>query len=110
MEELKHELEKLSKTYVDTPEKEEKILIPFIKRLLELPMKERRKVIPTIGELQYERGEGWMTCCDPATLSGCRTVRMWQQTRNGPGIPHKLQLTLQIAFSLYSQLAGRVYK
>ena len=30
MEELKHELEKLSKTYVDTPEKEEKILIPFI--------------------------------------------------------------------------------
>ena len=33
MEELKHELEKLSKTYVDTPEKEEKILIPFIKRL-----------------------------------------------------------------------------
>ena len=66
MEELKHELEKLAKTYVDTPEKEEKILIPFIKRLLELPMKERRKVIPTIGELQYERGEGWMTCCDPA--------------------------------------------
>lgn len=66
MEELKHELEKLAKTYVDTPEKEEKILIPFIKRLLELPMKERRKMIPTIGELQYERGEGWMTCCDPA--------------------------------------------
>ena len=31
MEELKHELEKLSKTYVDTPEKEEKILIPFQK-------------------------------------------------------------------------------
>ncbi len=27
MEELKRELEKLSKTYVDTPEKEEKILI-----------------------------------------------------------------------------------
>ena len=27
MEELKHELEKLAKTYVDTPEKEEKILI-----------------------------------------------------------------------------------
>ena len=26
MEELKRELEKLSKTYVDTPEKEEKIL------------------------------------------------------------------------------------
>ena len=52
MEELKHELEKLAKTYVDTPEKEEKILIPFIKRLLELPMKERRKMIPTIGELQ----------------------------------------------------------
>ena len=31
MEELKRELEKLSKTYVDTPEKEEKILIPFMK-------------------------------------------------------------------------------
>ena len=43
MEELKRELEKLSKTYVDTPEKEEKILIPFIKRLLELSVKERRK-------------------------------------------------------------------
>ena len=36
MEELKKELEKLSKAYVDTPENEEKILIPFIKRLLEL--------------------------------------------------------------------------
>ena len=35
MEELKKELEKLSKAYVDTPENEEKILIPFIKRLLE---------------------------------------------------------------------------
>ena len=42
MEELKRELEKLSKTYVDTPEKEEKILIPFIKRLLELSVKERK--------------------------------------------------------------------
>lgn len=40
MEELKRELEKLSKTYVDTPEKEEKILIPFIKRLLELSVKD----------------------------------------------------------------------
>ena len=37
MEELKHELEKLSKTYVDTPEKEEKILIPFIKRTEKTP-------------------------------------------------------------------------
>lgn len=36
MEELKKELEKLSKAYVDTPENEEKILIPFVKRLLEL--------------------------------------------------------------------------
>ena len=67
MEELKHELEKLAKTYVDTPEKEEKILIPFIKRLLELPMKERRKMIPTIGELQYDKRRRLvMTCCDPA--------------------------------------------
>ena len=41
MEELKKELEKLSKAYVDIPENEEKILIPFVKRLLELPMKER---------------------------------------------------------------------
>ena len=31
MEELKKELEKLSKAYVDTPENEEKILIPFLK-------------------------------------------------------------------------------
>ena len=29
MEELKKELEKLSKAYVDTPENEEKILIPL---------------------------------------------------------------------------------
>lgn len=41
MEELKHELEKLSKTYVDTPEKEEKILIPFIKN---------QKVVRTFSE------------------------------------------------------------
>lgn len=53
MEELKKELEKLSKAYVDTPENEEKILIPFIKRLLELPMKERRKLLPVIRDLQW---------------------------------------------------------
>lgn len=57
MEELKRELEKLSKTYVDTPEKEEKILIPFIKRLLELSVKERRKLLPTIRELQWIKGK-----------------------------------------------------
>ena len=53
MEELKKELEKLSKAYVDTPENEEKILIPFVKRLLELPMKERRKLLPVIQDLQW---------------------------------------------------------
>ncbi|HJA56656.1 MAG TPA: hypothetical protein H9951_15005 [Candidatus Bacteroides intestinigallinarum] len=53
MEELKKELEKLSKAYVDTPENEEKILIPFIKRLLKLPMKERRKLLPVIRDLQW---------------------------------------------------------
>ena len=51
MEELKHELEKLSKAYKDTPEKEEKVLIPFIKKLLELPMKERRKLLPVIRDV-----------------------------------------------------------
>ena len=56
MEELKKELEKLSKAYVDTPENEEKILIPFIKRLLELPMKDRRKLLPLIRELQWIKG------------------------------------------------------
>ena len=50
MEELKKELEKLSKAYVDIPENEEKILIPFVKRLLELPMKERRKLLPVIRD------------------------------------------------------------
>lgn len=53
MEELKKELEKLSKAYVDIPENEEKILIPFVKRLLELPMKERRKLLPVIRDLQW---------------------------------------------------------
>lgn len=56
MEELKHELEKLSKAYKDTPEKEEKVLIPFIKKLLELPMKERRKLLPVIRDLQWIKG------------------------------------------------------
>ena len=64
MEELKRELEKLSKTYVDTPEKEEKILIPFIKRLLELSVKERRKFLPTIRELQWIKGKFSETFCD----------------------------------------------
>ena len=64
MEELKRELEKLSKTYVDTPEKEEKILIPFIKRLLELSVKERRKLLPTIRELQWIKGKFSETFCD----------------------------------------------
>lgn len=56
MEELKHELEKLSKAYKDTTEKEEKVLIPFIKKLLELPMKERRKLLPVIRDLQWIKG------------------------------------------------------
>ena len=64
MEELKKELEKLSKAYVDTPEKEEKILIPFIKRLLELSVKERRKLLPTIRELQWIKGKFSETFCD----------------------------------------------
>lgn len=70
MEELKKELEKLSKAYVDTPENEEKILIPFIKRLLELPMKDRRKLLPLIRELQWIKGRfaGFSseTTCSPA--------------------------------------------
>lgn len=57
MEELKHELEKLSKAYKDTTEKEEKVLIPFIKKLLELPMKERRKLLPVIRDLQWIKGK-----------------------------------------------------
>lgn len=57
MEELKHELEKLSKAYKDTSEKEEKVLIPFIKKLLELPMKERRKLLPVIRDLQWIKGK-----------------------------------------------------
>lgn len=57
MEELKHELEKLSKAYKDTSEKEEQVLIPFIKRLLELPMKERRKLLPVIRDLQWIKGK-----------------------------------------------------
>lgn len=66
MEELKQELVKLSKSYMDTPEEEVKVLIPFIKKLLEHSVKERRKVIPIIRKWEYERGEGWMTNCDPA--------------------------------------------
>ena len=66
MEELKKELEKLSKAYVDTPENEEKILIPFIKRLLELPMKDRRKLLPLIRELQWikQTGDGYGISCE----------------------------------------------
>ena len=37
-------------------ENEEKILIPFIKKLLELPMKDRRKLLPLIRELQWIKG------------------------------------------------------
>ena len=70
MEELKKELEKLSKAYVDTPENEEKILIPFIKKLLELPMKDRRKLLPLIRELQWIKsrftGFNSITTCSAA--------------------------------------------
>lgn len=66
MEKVKSELKKLSKVYLDTPENEEKVLIPFVKRVLELPMKARRKLIPTIRRLAYERGEGWTSSIDPA--------------------------------------------
>ena len=38
---------------MDTPENEERVLIPFVKKLLELPMKERRKLLPAIRELQW---------------------------------------------------------
>lgn len=70
MEELKLELEKRSKAYLDTPEKEEEVLIPFIKRLLERPMKERRKLLPIVRDLQWIKGKfmGYTseTSCKPA--------------------------------------------
>ena len=82
MEELKKELEKLSKAYVDTPENEEKILIPFIKKLLELPMKDRRKLLPLIRELQWIKsrftGFNSITTCSAARahfLSAVQFVR-----------------------------------
>ena len=82
MEELKKELEKLSKAYVNTPENEEKILIPFVKRLLELPMKERRKLLPVIRDLQWIKskfaGFSSETTCCPVCLR--------QQTGDGYGI------------------------
>lgn len=37
MEELKHELEKLAKTYVDTPEKEEKDIDSFYQAIIRTP-------------------------------------------------------------------------
>ena len=88
MEELKKELEKLSKAYVDTPENEEKILIPFIKRLLELPMKDRRKLLPLIRELQWIKGRfaGFSSETTCSTFSIDSTVCMCQQTGDGYGI------------------------
>ena len=91
MEELKKELEKLSKAYVDTPENEEKILIPFIKRLLELPMKDRRKLLPLIRELQWIKGRfagfsSETTCSAARAFSIGSTVCMCQQTGDGYGI------------------------
>jgi len=107
MEKLKHELEKLSKAYKDTPEKEEKVLIPFIKRLLEPPMKERRKLLPTIRELQWITGK---LQAGQGMLSGCRAVCVLQQTGNGLGLSYKLPSVLQTAFPLHALLADRVYK
>lgn len=68
MEELKHELRKLSKAYADTPEQEEKVLIPFIKKLLERPIKERRKLLPVIQDLQWGKSVGFLSAasCSPA--------------------------------------------
>lgn len=92
MEELKKEQEKLSKAYVDTPKNEEKILIPFIKRLLELPMKDRRKLLPLIRELQWIKGRfagfsSETTCsAGTGTFSIGSTVCMCQQTGDGYGI------------------------
>lgn len=80
MEELKKELEKLSKAYVDTPENEEKILIPFIKRLLALPMKERRKLLPVIRELEWIKSKfaafSSMTSCSAARAHFLSAVQL----------------------------------
>ena len=91
MEELKRELEKLSKTYVDTPEKEEKILIPFIKRLLELSVKERRKLLPTIRELQWIKGKFSETFCDHHRARFLGAVQFVLL----PHRPHRRRLRLQ---------------
>lgn len=96
MEELKKELEKLSKAYVDTPENEEKILIPFVKRLLELPMKERRKLLPVIRDLQWIKSK-FAGFSSETTCSAARahfpircSVCLRQQTRDGYGISCKV--------------------
>lgn len=97
MEELKKELEKLSKAYVDTPENEEKILIPFVKRLLELPMKERRKLLPWfIRDLQWIKSKfaGFSSeiTCSAARAHFLSAVQFVcsQQTRDGYGISCKV--------------------
>ncbi|MDE6347262.1 MAG: hypothetical protein K2L60_00995 [Bacteroides sp.] len=68
METVKQELEELSKAYRDTPENEEQTLIPFVKKLLKLPMKERQKLLPDIRELQWIKNSKGnfksMTYCD----------------------------------------------
>ena len=70
MEQLIEELKKKAKTYMDTSKNEDKILIPFIKELLTHPMKERRKLLPVIKDLQWIKskyaGYSSETHCDPA--------------------------------------------
>lgn len=64
MEELKKELEKLSKAYVDTPENEEKILIPFI----------YQEIIGVANEGQAEVAAAY-----PGIAMDKRQVRWFQQ-------------------------------
>ena len=83
MEELIEELKKKAKTYVDTPENEDKILIPFIQKILLLPMKERRKLLPAIKELEYIKYGSCITSCDNATARFLGAVQLVSDNKRG---------------------------
>lgn len=99
MEELIHKLEKLSKVYSDTPEDEEKILIPYIKSVLELPMKERRKLLPIVRDLQWIKHKSGdfiisTTLCDPAQLCFLSAVQFVCANKREMEMAHYLRFDL----------------
>lgn len=102
MEKLIEELKKHFKDYKDTPEEVEEVLIPFVKKVLEFPLKERRKLLPVIRDLGWIKEGNAKRLCESGQRSFLTTVEFVCANKREIGILGDMSFDLLCrALSIY---------